>query len=95
MVQNYCFTLAQTERVCKFIDFFSNMQVFVGFFCYLTQARQHFDAINRPVRHFLDAGAHTRDVEQQESKGHETGHPDDLAEDLLECYGHDGKAERR
>ncbi len=29
MVQNYCFILPQTERVCKYIDFFSNMQVFL------------------------------------------------------------------
>ena len=28
-VQNYCCILPQTERVCKFIDFFSNMQVFL------------------------------------------------------------------
>ena len=71
------------------------MQMYAGFFCYLTQARQEFDAINRPVRHFFDAGTHTRDVEQQESKGHETGHPNDLPEDLLQCHGHNGKAERR
>ena len=64
------------------------MQMYAGFFC-LSQARQQFDAINRPVRHFLDAGSNTRDIEQQESKGHETGHPDDLAEDLLEGNGHD------
>ena len=57
-------------------------------FCCLSQARQEFDAIDRPVRHFLDAGSNTRDVEQQESKGHKTRHPDDLAEDLLERYGH-------
>lgn len=60
-----------------------------GNFCCLSQARQEFDAIDRPVRHFLDAGSNTRDVKQQESKGHEPGHPDDLAEDLLERHGHD------
>ncbi len=60
-----------------------HVQVFVGFFCYLTQASQHFDAINRPVRYFLDAGANSWDVKQQESKGHESRHPDDLPEDLL------------
>ena len=59
-------------------------------FCYLSQSSQHFDAINRPVRHFLDAGAHTWDIQQQESTCHESRHPDDLPEDLLECYGHDG-----
>ena len=63
--------------------------MYAGFFCYLTQSSQHFDAINRPVRDFLDAGSNTRDVKQQESKGHETRHPDNLAEDLFECYGHD------
>ena len=68
---------------------FHYRQVFAGFFCCLSQARQEFDAIDRPVRHFLDAGSNTRDVEQQECKGHKTRHPDDLAEDLLECYGHD------
>ena len=64
-----------------------------GIYCYLTQARQEFDAIDRPVRHFLDAGAHTRDIEQQESKGHKTGHPDDLPEDLLQSHGHDARAQ--
>ena len=67
---------------------FHYRQVFVGFFC-LSQARQEFDAIDRPVRHFLDARSNTRDVEQQESKGHESRHPDDLTEDLLERHGHD------
>ena len=62
-----------------------------GTFCRLAQASQHFDAIDRPVRHFLDARSDTRYVEQQESKGHETGHPDNLAEDLLERYGHDAE----
>lgn len=61
-------------------------------FCCLTQAGQEFDAINRPVRHFLDAGANSRDVEQQERKGHESGHPDDLPEDLLQRHGHDALA---
>ena len=61
-------------------------------FCYLSQARQEFDAINRPVRYFLDAGSDTRDVKQKESKRHESRHPDNLTEDLLEGNGHDGKA---
>ena len=61
-------------------------------FCCLSQARQEFDAINRPVRHFLDAGANSWDVEQQESKGHETRHPDDLPENLLQGHGHDALA---
>ena len=66
---------------------FHYRQVFVGFLLFIASV-QHFDAIDRPVRHFLDARSYTRDVEQQESKGHKTRHPDDLAEDLLECYGH-------
>ena len=57
-------------------------------FCCLSQVRQEFDAIDRPVRHFLDTRSNTRDVEQQECKGHKTRHPDDLAEDLLERHGH-------
>ena len=67
---------------------FHYRQVFVGFFC-LSQARQEFDAIDRPIRHFFDTRSYTRNVKQQESKGHEPGHPDDLAEDLLERHGHD------
>ena len=73
-------------KICVFYAFFAGI---TGNFCCLSQARQEFDAIDRPVRHFLDAGSNTRDVEQQECKGHKTRHPDDLAEDLLERYGHD------
>ena len=62
---------------------------------YLTQTSQHFDAIHRPIRHFFDAGSNTRDVKQQESKHHESGHPDNLPEDLLQRHRHDGEAERR
>ena len=75
--------------------FFLIYASFCGIFCCLSQTRQEFDAIDRPVRHFLDARSNTRDVEQQECKGHKTRHPDDLAEDLLERYGHDGEAQRR
>ena len=67
---------------------FHYRQVFVGFLLFIASV-QHFDAIDRPVRHFFDAGSNTRDVEQQEGKGHKTRHPDDLAEDLLERHGHD------
>lgn len=74
------------RKIMHFYAFFAGI---TGNFCCLSQARQEFDAIDRPVRHFLDAGSNTRDVEQQESKGHKTRHPDDLAEDLLERYGHD------
>jgi hypothetical protein len=52
-----------------------------GFAC--AQAREHFDAIDRPIWNFLDAGADTRDVKQKESRSHESRHPDDLTEDLL------------
>ena len=79
---------------CKGTHFFDICK-FLWDFCCLSQARQEFDAIDRPVRHFLDAGSNTRDVEQQECKGHKTRHPDDLTEDLLECYGHDGEAQSR
>ena len=73
----------------KIMRFLCNFAGITGNFVCLSQASQHFDAINRPVRYFLNAGSNTRNVEQQESKGHESRHPDDLAEDLLECYGHD------
>ena len=74
------------RTIMRFYVFFVGI---TGIFCCVSQARQEFDAIDRPVRHFLDARSHTRDVEQQESKGHKTRHPDDLAEDLLERHGHD------
>ena len=73
-------------KLSVFYVFFAGI---TGNFCCLSQARQEFDAIDRPVRHFFDTRSNTRDVEQQECKGHETRHPDDLAEDLLERYGHD------
>ncbi len=74
------------RKIMRFLCIFCwNNRDFFG----LSQAHQHFDAIDRPVRHFFDARSNTRDVKQQECKGHKTRHPDDLAEDLLECYGHD------
>lgn len=79
-------------KLSVFYVFFAGI---TGNFCCLSQARQEFDAIDRPVRHFLDARSNTRDVEQQESKGHKTGHPDDLAEDLLECHSNDALAQSR
>ena len=36
--------------------------------------RQHLDAVNRPVGHLLDACAHARNVQQQESHRHEALH---------------------
>ena len=70
-----------------------HMQMYAGFFCYLTQSSQHFDAINRPVRYFLDACADTRNVEQQECEGHETGHPNHLPKDLFQRHSHNALAQ--
>ena len=36
--------------------------------------RQHLDAIYRPIRYFLDARAHARNVQQQERHRHEALH---------------------
>lgn len=74
--------------LCKIMRFYVFFAGITGNFCCLSQARQEFDAIDRPIRHFFDTRSYTRNVKQQESKGHEPGHPDDLAEDLLERYGH-------